>query len=160
MICYSSDQFYRDWRYAVDKEFTTSAGEPFTYADNGKREWGDEIAKLTFETTPKSASVSDDGKFLAVAVKNNIHIIETQTWKTTKIMYGHLAEVSGVAFKPGDSNTLVSGEEQVFRLGNKHPAPVIRVWKIDEYTQPKALEEAVLSDIVTAAMLYKANCQK
>jgi WD40 repeat protein len=151
MICYSSDQFYRDWRYAVDKEFTTYTGEPFTYANNGKREWGDEIAKLTFETTPKSASVSGNGKFLAVAVKNNIHIIETRTWKTTKIMYGHLAEVAGVAFKPDDSNTLVSSEEQVFRSDGKHSAPVIRVWKIDEYTQPKALEEAVLSEIVTAA---------
>jgi hypothetical protein len=32
---YTIDQLYRDWRYAVEKDFVTADGKPFPYAQGG-----------------------------------------------------------------------------------------------------------------------------
>ncbi|MCJ1377505.1 hypothetical protein MMC17_000600 [Xylographa soralifera] len=104
---YTSDQFYRDWRYAVDKDFVDPNGKPFEYAKDGKQSWGDELKCLKFDCPPNTAAISHNGKYLAVAVNRDIHIFDTAT-NDFHVFWGHTSRVDVVAFQPGNANVLVT----------------------------------------------------
>ncbi|CAG9970422.1 unnamed protein product [Clonostachys byssicola] len=162
MPSYNSELFYQDWRYAVGKEFTTKDGQPFPYAANGHLHWGDELKKIEFGSAgsaePRDACVSGDGQSLAVALQQDIHIIDTNTWATVCILRGHEEEVEGFAFAPNDSNILVSTSQRDIGQGDNHTEPVIIVWDIKEYQKrhvaiqsQASLDEVVAEVAQTAA---------
>lgn len=143
MTSYSRHKFLRDWRYAVDRDFTTATGDPFPYATpNGRQTWGDEVGKITFgdgssgddednnKSTPHDGCVSDDGRFLAIATASDIHIIDTTTLDTIVILQGHVSRISSLAFRPDDSNTLVSSEEGDHGRVERPVKPTIYVWDV------------------------------
>lgn len=161
MVCYSSDQFYQDWRYAIEKDFTKSDGAtPFPYADNGNQEWGDEIKKLTFGgNEPHDGCISADGKYLAIAADQDIHVFDTQTWATVTVLRGHVSRVSAVAFNPGDSNILVSSEEGDYGRVDFRVEPTIYVWNIEQQAKnPKKIaDDDVLNGVSAAATSTAAD---
>ncbi|KAI9154998.1 WD40 repeat-like-containing domain [Paramyrothecium foliicola] len=159
MTYYSSDEFFRDWRYAIDKDFTTSEGDAFQYAKNGKQAWGDELKKLTFPTAddapwrepePHGVCVSSDGKRLAVAVKSDVHVIDTETWEVILVLTGHENRIDAISFKPGDSNILVSSD-QPDPLDGGRALPLILIWDIDKAQKTVAPNNEKLSPVVKAA---------
>lgn len=161
MSRYSSDQFLQDWRYAVKQEFTTSTGEPFPYAENGKQEWGDEIKKVTFGEGqyPHDGCVSTDGKYMAIATDKDIHVVDIQALEVLTILKGHNSRISSLAFKPGDSNTLVSSEEGDYGRVDHHVVPTIYVWDIDKKAKQPGdiLHGDVLKGVSTAAAKTAAD---
>ncbi|KAF9776877.1 hypothetical protein IL306_004883 [Fusarium sp. DS 682] len=157
MTCYSSDQFLKDWRYAVKQDFTTAAGEPYLYAENGKQQWGDEIKKMVFKRQPHLGSVSSDGKYLALAIGHVIHILDTTSWDTVAILRGHINNVDALSFRPDNSNALVSSEEQVYDdLGQTEP-PTIILWNIEEERPAPRLSDDQLRDATQAALSAAAD---
>lgn len=134
---YSASQFFQDWRYAIAKEFTTSTGEPFPYATNGKQEWGDELGKVAFGegNSPHDGCISADGKYMAIATDKDIHVVDTQTLKVIAVLRGHVSRVSSVAFKPDDSNTLVSSEEGDYGRVDFPVVPTIYIWDVASQAQ-------------------------
>ncbi|KKY18791.1 putative f-box and wd40 domain protein [Phaeomoniella chlamydospora] len=110
MPTYSSERFYHDWRFDIEKDFIDAEGNPFKYAENGKQSWGDELHKLEFDSTPAKATVSYDGKRLAVAAGHEVHIVEIDDFErqTRQILKVHTSNVDVVAFQPGNSDLLVS----------------------------------------------------
>ncbi|VUC35431.1 unnamed protein product [Clonostachys rosea] len=154
MPSYSSAQFYQDWRYAVGKEFTTRDGQPFPYAENGHLHWDDEVKKIEFGTHgPYNACVSNDGRSLAVALENDIHIIDTNTGAIVCILRGHAETPEGFAFAPNDSNILVSTAEHDFGEGGADTQPVVIVWNIKEYQQRRVAiqSQASVDEVVAEA---------
>lgn len=155
MPSYSSDDIMADWRYAVEQDFTTSAGEPYPYANNGKLQWGNELNKITFKNQPQPqpqlGCVSHDGSRLAFAVDRNIHIVDTQTWETLTVLKGHTSGINVLAFRPNDARTLISCEKPMYdrhRLGKE---PTIILWNIEEEQEKISLVDDQLSSISQAA---------
>lgn len=132
MPSYSSTQLHKDWRYAVREEFTKGDGEPFPYAEKGRQRWGNEIKKIPFDQEPHDGCVSKDGSRLAIAVQNNIHIIDTRAWDIVTILKGHITRVSALAFNPKDANILVSSDQQNYGWNDPKANPVIIVWDIEK----------------------------
>jgi hypothetical protein len=50
MPSYSSERFYKDWRYAIEKDFIDPSGEEVKYGPDGFRTWGSELHRLPFPT--------------------------------------------------------------------------------------------------------------
>jgi hypothetical protein len=71
---YSSAQFYKDWRYAIEKDFTDPHGEQVKYTPDGLRTWGSERYKLPFSKVPNAVSVNCDCSLIAVALEDDIYI--------------------------------------------------------------------------------------
>ncbi|KAI1342299.1 WD40 repeat-like protein [Xylariaceae sp. FL0016] len=156
MVSYTSYQLYWDWRYAVDKEFTASSGEPFAYAEDGKQEWGDEIKKFSFGEKPHDACISSDGSRLAVAVKHDIHIIDTNTWEVINILRGHISNVDDMSFKPGDASVLVSSAPHSY-AENTPTQPVIMIWDTEKASSDALPDKATLTAVSTTAALCAAR---
>ncbi|SPJ78958.1 related to serine/threonine-protein kinase pkwA [Fusarium torulosum] len=151
MPSYSSDEFMADWRYAVEQDFTTSAGKPYPYADNGKLQWGNEVKKMTFKKQPHLGSVSHDGKFLALAVEHDIHVVDTQTWETLTVLKGHTSKINAVAFRPNDARTLISCDQPMYDRREPEKEPTIILWSIEEEQAKTSLGEDSLSSVARAA---------
>jgi WD40 repeat protein len=150
MPSYSSDQFYQDWRYAVAKDFTTSSGEPYPYAENGKRKWGDEVRKLVFNdgdddgvAKTNIACISGDGSRLAVAARSTIFIVDTATWEVSQTIRGHTTQISALAFKPDNADMLVSGSGDLRGTS----APVVYVWRLDETARRRGVPREALKSV-------------
>lgn len=137
---YSSEEFYKDWRYGLEEDFKTESGENYPYAEpNGHVEWGSEIKKISFNADNFSKVVaSDDGKYLAIATDNNIHIIKTSTFETWQVLRGHTDRVDCIAFKPKDSNILISSAQNHY---GGTAAPKIIFWDL-----AKAAEQGLSED--------------
>lgn len=134
---YSSDQFYRDWRYAVDKSFVDANGKPFEYAENGEQCWGDEVKCLQFESPPNTAAISHGGRHLAVAVDQDIHVWDT-TSNDLVLLRGHTSRVDTLAFQPGEANVLVSCAMN--NMGGSVPTePIIIFWDLSAHKGPGQL---------------------
>jgi hypothetical protein len=52
MPSYSSERFYKEWRYSVEKDFTSPSGDPVQYARDGLRTWGSERYRIPFPKPP------------------------------------------------------------------------------------------------------------
>jgi WD40 repeat protein len=155
MPSYSNRQFYEDWRYALETDFTKSDGiTPIPYAENGDQEWGDEIRKLECgEDTPHDGCISADWKYLAIAAGINIYVFDTQTWTTVVVLEGHVSRISSVAFNPADSNILVSSEEGDYGRVDFDVEPTIYIWDIEHHIKnPKPIaDEDALNNVSAAA---------
>jgi WD40 repeat protein len=151
MPSYSSDEFMADWRYAVEQEFTTSAGEPYPYADNGKLQWGNELKKITFKKQTHLGCVSHDGKRLALAVEHDIHVVDIRTWETLTVLKGHTSKIDAVAFRPNDARTLISCDEPMYDRHEPEKEPIIIIWNIEEEQAKTGLGEDSLSSVAQAA---------
>ncbi|KAI1038262.1 hypothetical protein LB505_012933 [Fusarium chuoi] len=157
MPSYSSDQLLKDWRYAVKQDFTTSQGNPFPYAENGKQQWDDEIKKVILERQPHTGSVSSNGKYLALGIDHVIHIIDTQSWDTIAVLRGHTTKVEALAFRADRSDVLVSSEEQVYDdSGNSEP-PKIILWNIEEEKSAPRLSDDQVRNASQAALSAAAD---
>ncbi|EXJ85481.1 hypothetical protein A1O1_05845 [Capronia coronata CBS 617.96] len=154
---YSSKDFHQDYRYSLEKEFLTSSGERYPYAqDGGYRRWGDEEHKLTFDDQqPNVAVVSDDGKYLAIGVQNEIHVVETETFSVQQVLRGPDSRVDALAFQPGDSNTLVSAAMNMY-AGSTPTDPTIIIWNLKDQASKVDLAE---DDADSVAALSVAAAQ-
>ncbi|KAJ3466577.1 hypothetical protein MRS44_004141 [Fusarium solani] len=128
---YTIDQLYRDWRYAVEKDFVTADGKPFPYAQGGH---------------------FGDGKRAAIVVDKRIQVIDTETWETVTVLKGHTRPVDGLALKPNDSNILVSSEGTEADQISRDAEPTIIVWDIDKAKKAQRLEESDLHVVSKAAI--------
>ncbi|KIW99998.1 uncharacterized protein Z518_10926 [Rhinocladiella mackenziei CBS 650.93] len=155
-MSYSSRQFYQDYRYSLEKDFLTSLGERFPYAEHGGyRRWGDELRKLTFEDRqPNVAAVSDDGKYLAIGLQHEIHVVETETLSVQQVLRGHDSRVDALAFQPGDSDTLVSAAMNVY-AGSAPTKPTIIFWNLKD--QASKVDLAGDADTVAALSITAAQ---
>ena len=64
-LYYSSEQFYKDWRYGIAEDFQTDSGSSFGYAKpDGHVEWGSEQKKLTFDVETLSKVVASHDGFV------------------------------------------------------------------------------------------------
>ncbi|KAF4972355.1 hypothetical protein FSARC_1077 [Fusarium sarcochroum] len=151
MPSYSSDEFLRDWRYAVAEDLTTSLGEPYPYAHNGQLQWGNELKKMTFKKQPHLGSVSSDGTRLALAVKCDIHIIDTKSWDTIVLLKGHTSKIDSIVFKPDDANILVSSGDQEYDDRDEIEPPTIIVWNIEKEQAAVGIEDESLKDAARSA---------
>ncbi|KAJ3496046.1 hypothetical protein NLG97_g2949 [Lecanicillium saksenae] len=151
---YSSREFGRDWRYAVEQEFTTGDESPFPYAPDGHQSWGNEVANIPLQDASKGC-VSADGKYIAIAVGKDVHVFSTQTHEAVAVLRGHLTEVSGVAFQPNNSNMLLSSSsELVKRAGGKlvvEAQAAIILWRLDEQNVVAAQRSDAVQSIAKAA---------
>ncbi|RSL61390.1 hypothetical protein CEP53_005099 [Fusarium sp. AF-6] len=154
---YTIDQLYRDWRYAVEKDFVTADGRPFPYALGGHLQWGNEDRKLSLSGKPRDACLSGDGKRAAIVVDKRIQVIDTETWETIIILKGHTRPVDGLAFRPNDSNILVSSEGTDADLISRDVEPTIIVQDIDRAKKAPRLEESNLHVISKAATAVAAS---
>ncbi|KAI1021145.1 hypothetical protein LB503_009922 [Fusarium chuoi] len=157
MPSYSSDQLLKDWRYAVKQDFTTSQGNPFPYAENGKQQWDDEIKKVTLERQPHTGSVSSNGKYLALGIDHVIHIIDTQSWDTIAVLRGHSNKVEALAFRADRSDVLVSSEEQVYDDSGSSEPPKIILWNIEEEKSAPRLSDDQVRNASQAALSAAAD---
>ncbi|KAM0208546.1 hypothetical protein ACHAQD_011582 [Fusarium lateritium] len=151
MTSYSSDEFMADWRYAVEQDFTTSAGEPYPYADSGRLQWGNELKKITYKKPPHLGCVSHDGKLLALAVEHDIHVVDAQTWETLTVLKGHTSKVDAVAFRPNDSRTLISCDVSMYDIREPNRQSTIILWNIEEEQATTSIEEGSLNSAARAA---------
>lgn len=155
MVSYSGREFAQDWRFAIDQDFTRPDGSPYPYAtdDNGsgQRQWGDELHQLKFEHKALCISASRDGKRLAVAVGNDIHIINTKTWETDTILRGHVSNVASLAFHPNDSSMLVSSHTSDHEPATRELTSkcTIIFWNLDRPVQPG--DPTVNPDVIAQA---------
>ncbi|RGP81088.1 hypothetical protein FLONG3_877 [Fusarium longipes] len=132
MPSYSSDEFYADWRYTVGEDFVTSTDQPYPYAHDGHLQWGNEVQKITFDGAAHLACISSDHKRLALAINCDIHVIDTKSWEVIAVLKGHTSEVSAIAFRPHDSNFLVSDETDELHHSHGGSSPQIVFWDIEE----------------------------
>ncbi|KAM0544835.1 hypothetical protein ACHAPJ_011666 [Fusarium lateritium] len=151
MLCYSSGEFLRDWRYAVAEDLTTSHQEPYPYADYGKLQWGNEINKITFKKQPHIGCVSSDGRYLALAVKCDILIMDTESWDTVVMLKGHTSKINTLAFKPDDTNVLVSSVEQQYGRHDETEPPIIIVWNIEKERAAVGIDDESLKAVTRSA---------
>jgi WD40 repeat protein len=131
MPSYSSEQFYKDWRYSVKKDFTAPSGEPVQYAQDGLRIWGSEVHRIPFPKPPNGASVNSDGSLLAIAVEDDIYIHDTVDFNQVLVLKGHVSAVDAFAFQPGNPKLLVSSAQNN-RAGSTPTEPSILIWDLDE----------------------------
>lgn len=156
MLCYSSAEFFQDWRYAVEQEFTDADGKPFSYAADGQQQWDDEVHKISFKESVEEACVSSDGKRLALVQNHDIHVIDTKTWELVSVLKGHTSDVNSVAFQPGNSNILVSSQRGNRATKNEAAiAECIIIWHLDRSQDAEAPTDEgidkVIKDTATAA---------
>ncbi|KAG8672668.1 hypothetical protein FPOAC2_06061 [Fusarium poae] len=157
MPSYSSDEFNADWRYAITEDFVSSADQPYQYADNGHLQWGNEVQKITFNGTAHLACISNDGKRLALGIKHDIHVLDTETWETVVVLKGHASEVNAIAFKPDDANVLVSGETEERQNNELLTPPIIIVWNIEEECTKGPRTNGSYGDAIHAAATAAAE---
>ncbi|KAE9368060.1 WD40 repeat-like protein [Stipitochalara longipes BDJ] len=147
---YSSAQFYKDWRYSLEKDFTDPAGEQVKYAPDGFRTWGSEIHKLPFPKAPENASVNADCSLIAIAVDDNIYIYDTVNFAEVFVCKGHVSRVDALSFQPGNPKVLVSSAQNNY--GGSAPAePTIIIWDLDKEQENPMMEANVISSIASQA---------
>jgi WD40 repeat protein len=127
---YSSFQFSRDWRYAIDKSFVSPTSKPFDYCPSGEQSWGDEVQLLKFDSAPNTAAVSPDGKYLAVAVGTEVHVCDLITGGR-RVLRGHVSQVNVVAFRPGQGKLMLVSCAMNSYGGSKPGKESIVFWDLD-----------------------------
>ncbi|KAL4731799.1 hypothetical protein ACLX1H_000791 [Fusarium chlamydosporum] len=157
MPSYSSKEFYADWRYALKRDFSTSSDQPYPYANNGYLQWGKEVRKLIFNKAAHLGSITDDGKRLALAIENDIHVLDTETWDTIAVLRGHSSRVNAIAFRPDDTNKLVSGETADHRNMDVVSPPMIIFWNLEEECMQQPSSNGPYDDAAHAAAITVAQ---
>jgi WD40 repeat protein len=157
MVCYSSYELLKEWRYTINQDFTTLAGKPFPYAENGRQQWGDEFIKLGFEKAPKHGCISSDGSRMALAIENDVHVIDTRSWDTEVVLRAHLSEILSLAFKPDNSNILVTGSDQGQKRNEPNEPATILVWKLSESKRSKMLDTETMTNVAQASSTATAT---
>ena len=147
---YSSEQFYKDWRYSVEKDFAKPSGEPVKYAHDGLRTWGSERYRIPFPKPPVSASVNCDGSLIAIAVEDNIYIYDTINFAQVLVCKGHVSNVDAFAFQPGNPKVLVSSAQHD-HAGSPPADPTVIVWDLDEQQAHPIMEPRVILSIASQA---------
>ena len=147
---YSSAQFYKDWRYSLEKDFTDPAGEQVKYAADGFRTWGSELHKLPFPKAPENASVNSDCSLIAIAVDDNIYIYDTVNFAEVLVCKGHVSKVDALTFQPGSPKVLVSSAQNNY-AGTFPSEPTIIIWDLDKEQEHPMMEASVISTIASQA---------
>jgi WD40 repeat protein len=150
MPCYSSAQFYKDWRYGIDKDFIDANGEPVKYAPDGFRTWGSERYKLPFPKVPKEVSVNCDCSLIAIAVENDIYIYDTVKFEQVLVCKGHVFKIESLSFQPGSPKVLVSSNFDYQPLSPSEE-PTIILWYLDEMQEHQMVESSVVASIASQA---------
>ena len=150
MFRYSTAQFYKDWRYSVEQDFTDPAGEQVKYAADGFRTWGGELHKLPFSKAPENAAVNSDHSRIAVAVDDNIYIYETVNFTEFFVCKGHVSKIDTLAFQPGNPKVLVSSAQNNY-AGSVPTEPTIIIWDLDEVVKHPIMDRSIVSSIASQA---------
>lgn len=150
MPSYSSEKFYKDWRYSVEKDFTGPSGEQVKYAKDGFRTWGNERFRIPFPNPPMGASVNCDGSLIAIAVEQDIYVYDTIDFTQVLVYKGHVSNVDALAFQPGNPKVLVSSAQN--NRGGSPPAePTIIYWDLDELQANPMMDSGVILNVARQA---------
>ncbi len=157
MPSYSSDQFYKDWVYAIDKDFQSSDGTPAQYAPGQPKHWGEEYASIPLPTVPSSSSLNADHSLIAVALEHDIQIYATDgDMSLQQTLKGHVSNVDTVRFHPKDPEALVSCAMNY--TGGSVPAePAIIFWNLDEQRQHRLLSKEAVDQLGKRAASFVAR---
>lgn len=159
MICYSSSEFFQDWRYAVRQEFSDAGGKPFSYATDGQQQWDDEVHKISLKDSVEQACISSDGKRLVLVQGRDIHVFDTKSWELVSVLKGHTNDIEAVAFQPGNPNVLVSSQRGGRAADNEEViAECIIIWHLDHSNDSEApADEAIDKAIADTAAAASKN---
>lgn len=102
-------------------------GIPATWAPSQPQKWGEESAKITFQTDPYRIALSPDGDLLAVAIGNEVELYDTFTLEHRKTLRGHMGHISGIEFHP-DGQRFVSSSDVY--AGNSET--LVRLWNLTD----------------------------
>lgn len=158
MPSYSSDRFYKDWIYAIDKDFHSSDGTPAVWAPGQPQYNGEEYAHILLPSHSTVASVNSDESLIAVGIEHDIHIYntDTQELKLHQILKGHISRVDALSFHPTDPGALVSCAMN--HLAGSVPAqPAIMFWNLDEQGRRELLTEDEANELGKHAAEATAN---
>lgn len=151
---YSTMQFQKDWRYAVEHDFVTVDGHPFPYAPGGQQGWNDEIAKISLGGASRGR-INSDGTRLAIVVGGDVHVLDTQTWEKVTTLKAHLNEIEAIAFHPNQPNILATQSDESNKWADGKIERVtdatIIIWNLDEHKPPAALLPENAAAVVKAA---------
>lgn len=140
----SSDQFRKDWVYAIDKDFHSPDGTtPATWAPGQPTEWGHEHAKISLPSEPATACLNADETLLAVVLENDIHIYKISDLSLYQILRGHILRVNALRFHPKFARMIVSCAMNN-RSGSEKAEPEIIVWNLDETPKQDLLPEETI----------------
>lgn len=146
---YSSDQFFRDWRFSIERDFVDSFGKPFVYAENGLQQWGDEQLSVPYpdannKPVRRCVAISDDGKYVAINADFDVDVVDVENFKHVYSLKGHVSQIDCIAFRPGSSNQLVSAAMNDY-AGSRQAEPQVIFWDLNTQnhnilTSPEILE--------------------
>ena len=141
MTSYSGCRFYKDWVYAIEKDFHSSDGTPAEWASGQPQQYGDELASIPLASKPESASVNADETLIAIAVEHDIFLYSTDIKSLTQVqvLRGHLSEIDAVEFHPTKPNVLVSCA--MGNHGSEEIDPQIILWNLDEQRERRLLSD-------------------
>lgn len=156
MHSYSSDQFYKDWVYAIDKDFQSSDRTPAQYAPGQPKYWGEEYASIPLPTVPSSSSLNANHSLIAVALEHDIHIYATDgDMSLQQTLKGNMSKVNTVRFHPKDPEALVSCAMN--STGGSVPAePAIIFWNLGEQRQQSLLSKEAIAQLGRRAASFVA----
>lgn len=156
MPSYSSDKFYKDWVYAIDKDFQSPDGTPAQYAPGQPKYWGEEYASIPLPTAPSSSSLNADHSLIAVALENDIQIYATDgDMSLQQMLKGHTSKVDTVRFHPKDPEALVSCAMNSTG-GSVAAEPAIIFWNLDKQRQRRLLSKAAVAQLGRRAASFVA----
>jgi hypothetical protein len=93
-------KFLKQWEYSLRSDFTSESGTPATWAPGHPKHWGEEDAKINLDGEATTPTISHDNKFVAVGIRNEIHVFDLATHVRAEVLGGHPGEVGTVIFAP------------------------------------------------------------
>ena len=143
MPSYSSDEFHRDWVYAITQDFKSADGQSARYAPGQPCQWGDEHARIPLPSQPATASLNADSTLLAVALEHEIHVYAINDFSLHQVLKGHISRVDAMSFHPKEPWNLVSCAMNHYG-GSVEAEPAIIFWDLNKQRERVLEPEATV----------------
>ena len=69
--------------YALERDFTSTSGEPAAWAPGHPKRWGQERAKIRLDGAATTPTLRPDDRFVAVGVDEEVHVFGVATQERT-----------------------------------------------------------------------------
>ncbi|KAK9258261.1 WD40-repeat-containing domain protein [Lipomyces tetrasporus] len=123
---------YRDilleWTYGIESDFELN-GTPASWRPGQPVTWGDEARMIELDDNAYDCSVSDDEKFLALAIGRQVLIYDLENLELRETLNGHTENVGRVEFFPLD----IAGNKYKLVSASKYLDAMIVVWTLDKH---------------------------
>ncbi|KAL5362167.1 WD40-repeat-containing domain protein [Aspergillus floccosus] len=126
-------KFVENFIYALERDFTSTSGEPAAWAPGHPKRWGQERAKVRLDGAATTPTLSPDDRFVAVGVDEEVHVFGVATQERLEVLtVGELIET--VKFAPGCVET-DDGKSTHYVLasqGGDDEKTMVILWELDE----------------------------